>query len=67
VATGRWPLRVLHEAVGEGGFGYDPIVRPREAHQGSVATLSAAEKNLNSHRARAMQELIAQLRLRWNW
>lgn len=67
VATGRWPLRVLHAALGEGGFGYDPIVCPREAGTGSVATLSAAEKNQNSHRAQAMQQLIAQLHARWRW
>ncbi|MBP8143759.1 MAG: non-canonical purine NTP pyrophosphatase [Inhella sp.] len=67
VATGRWPLTVLDAAQGGGGFGYDPIVRPRGARAGSVATLTEAEKNAHSHRALAMRQLVAQLRERWLW
>ena len=67
VATGRWPLTVLDAAQGGGGFGYDPIVRPRGASAGSVATLTEAEKNAHSHRALAMRQLVAQLRERWLW
>lgn len=66
IATGRWPLIVLHGAEGKGGFGYDPIVQA-QGFEGSVATLDAAVKNVHSHRARAMQALIAQLQDSWGW
>lgn len=67
VAHGRWPLQVLQAPQGEGGFGYDPIVRAVGQHAGSVATLAADEKNLHSHRAQAMRALLPLLRERWRW
>lgn len=66
IALGRWPLRVRESADGEGGFGYDPIVQA-QGFEGSVASLDAAVKNAHSHRARAMQSLIAQLQDSWAW
>ncbi len=66
IALGRWPLVVRASAEGEGGFGYDPIVQALGSG-GSVASLDAAVKNANSHRARAMQSLIAQLQDNWEW
>lgn len=66
IAMGRWKLRVLEAARGEGGFGYDPIVQA-VGFEGSVASLPAAVKNAHSHRALAMQQLLGQLRADWGW
>ena len=43
---------------GEGGFGYDPLFLP-ERQSRTYAEMSAAEKALTSHRARALQALVA--------
>jgi XTP/dITP diphosphohydrolase len=67
IASGRWPLTVLHGAEGKGGFGYDPIVRAVDAVDGSVASMPAEAKNGVSHRAQAMRQLVAQLHGRWGW
>ncbi len=66
IALGRWPLTVLLAPQGDGGFGYDPIVAPRSESQ-AVATLSHADKNVRSHRARAMADLLTQLKGVWGW
>lgn len=52
-------LRV--EPVGDGGFGYDPLLQPA-GYQVSVAQLSAAEKNQISHRAKAFRKLAGHVR-----
>jgi XTP/dITP diphosphohydrolase len=60
VVEGVWPGRLATEASGEGGFGYDPIFVPDGQPEGAERTVgewSAAEKNADSHRARAFQEL----------
>lgn len=58
---GVWPGRVAREATGVGGFGYDPIFipdgQPAEAERTS-AELTAAEKQSQSHRARAFEAFI---------
>ena len=60
VVEGRWPGRLATAASGEGGFGYDPIFipdgQPQDAER-TVGEWSAAEKNADSHRARAFAEL----------
>lgn len=48
--------KILREAKGEGGFGYDPIFYIEE-HNKSFAELSPDEKNEISHRGRALQTL----------
>jgi XTP/dITP diphosphohydrolase len=62
IAQGRWTARILQAPLGEGGFGYDPLVWIDEL-QASVAQLPAALKNQHSHRALAaaqMQPMMAQ-------
>lgn len=47
---------ILEDERGEGGFGYDSIFKPIEA-SGTLAEMSAEEKNRLSHRARALLAL----------
>jgi XTP/dITP diphosphohydrolase len=64
VATGRWPLELLHAPRGHGGFGYDPVVAV-PTHGCSVAELDAATKNAISHRALAAAQMVALMREAW--
>ena len=59
VAVGEWALTVAPKALGEGGFGYDPVMLM--ADRQTVASLSQAEKNQVSHRALAIKALLYQL------
>jgi XTP/dITP diphosphohydrolase len=61
---GEWPGDVLTEPAGLGGFGYDPIFRP-EGETRSSAELTPAEKDADSHRARAFIALTTELRRRY--
>ena len=65
IAMGRWQGQILPTVAGEGGFGYDPLLFIRAAGR-SVAQLSAAEKNTQSHRALAAAELVQQMREVWH-
>lgn len=61
IAQGLWQGEILDSPLGEDGFGYDPLFWI--ADQGKTAAqLSADEKNRISHRGRAIQALLAQLR-----
>lgn len=51
---------LLHEARGEGGFGYDPLFYIAEKGC-TMAELSAVEKNRISHRAIALGKLYTEL------
>ncbi len=53
---------ILEEEKGAGGFGYDPLFVP-EGHTQSFAELGPRIKNGLSHRARAMEKVVAWLRL----
>lgn len=52
--------RIRQEEEGEGGFGYDPLFVP-EGHEASFASLPSEVKNGMSHRARALEQVIAWL------
>ncbi|WP_314426654.1 RdgB/HAM1 family non-canonical purine NTP pyrophosphatase [uncultured Microbacterium sp.] len=61
VVEGIWPGRLARAASGGGGFGYDPIFIPDGQSAGAertVGDLTAAEKQSQSHRARAFAELV---------
>lgn len=62
LCEGLWHGRILHEARGEHGFGYDPLFWVPET-QCSSAELPAEQKNRLSHRARAMALLKQRLEL----
>ncbi len=59
----RWYGQVVNEAKGSYGFGYDPHFFLPELGC-TAAELEPSEKNLISHRAQALRELIAQLQTR---
>jgi len=60
VARGECPGRIIGEERGEGGFGYDPLFIP-DGRDLTFAEMAQEEKNLISHRARALAELKRQL------
>lgn len=62
ICEGLWHGRILEQAEGEHGFGYDPLFWVPERNCSS-AVLSPAEKNQLSHRARAMALLRERLGL----
>ncbi|MBS1905735.1 MAG: RdgB/HAM1 family non-canonical purine NTP pyrophosphatase [Actinobacteria bacterium] len=57
---GEWPGRLAHAAVGDGGFGYDPVFVPegQTGAERTVGEFAAAEKQAQSHRARAFVALV---------
>lgn len=63
IAQGVWEGRILTEAVGENGFGYDPIFWVPERNCAS-AELSASDKNSLSHRGQALSHLTALIQAR---
>ncbi len=65
IAMGRWQGRILPAPLGEGGFGYDPLMFI-PAMDRSVAQMTAEEKNRCSHRAIAAAALVQQMREVWH-
>lgn len=61
VADGAVEGRLVHEPIGEGGFGYDPVFVPDDGDGRTFAQMSADEKQAISHRGRALRALVAQL------
>jgi len=49
---------IRHERSGSEGFGYDPIFQP-DGYDVTFAEMSLEEKNAISHRAKAVEQLIA--------
>ncbi len=64
VALGRWQGEILHEQLGQGGFGYDPLMLI-PAFGKSVAQLGPELKNRHSHRAQAMVQMLGLMREVW--
>lgn len=63
IAQGAWEGRILHHAVGDNGFGYDPVFWVDD-HQCSSAQLAPELKNALSHRGQALRVLSQQLAAR---
>jgi XTP/dITP diphosphohydrolase len=62
IATARWQGVILAAPRGGRGFGYDPVFYLPDLGR-TAAELDPQEKNRQSHRGRAMAELLEQLRL----
>ncbi len=60
-ADGRCFGRILEQPRGVGGFGYDPLFEILEYHQ-TFAELGGTVKASLSHRARALEKFIGQLK-----
>lgn len=56
VAEGVWRGKLLHERLGDGGFGYDPVFLDVVAGK-TGAQMTREEKNGVSHRGRAFRQL----------
>ena len=64
VVAGRMDGRIIREARGAGGFGYD-VVFVADDHPGpTTAELSIEDKDAISHRGRALREIAPQLAAR---
>lgn len=61
VEEGICPGRILHAPRGEGGFGYDPIFYVPE-HRLTFAEMPPELKHEVSHRGRAFEKLLPQLK-----
>ena len=61
IAEGEWHGEIITEHRGAGGFGYDPLFFVPEFGK-TAAELDPAIKNGVSHRAQALQSLLARLR-----
>jgi XTP/dITP diphosphohydrolase len=61
IAQGVWEGRILDQATGDNGFGYDPVFWVPEQNCSS-AELSAPVKNLLSHRGQALRQLTEMMR-----
>jgi XTP/dITP diphosphohydrolase len=57
IAQGRWNGKIVEQAQGDFGFGYDPYFFVPSLGK-TAAQLPPAEKNLVSHRGQAMQRLL---------
>jgi XTP/dITP diphosphohydrolase len=64
IAFGRWEGEILVAPQGEGGFGYDPLMFIPALGR-TVATLTAATRNLHSHRALAAAQMCQMMQVAW--
>ena len=64
IASGRVSGEIALQPVGDNGFGFDPIMFVPEFGK-TFAQLPLSVKNANSHRGKAMRQMIALLRERW--
>jgi XTP/dITP diphosphohydrolase len=61
IAEGSWAGEILAQPRGANGFGYDPHFYLRDLDK-TAAELEQGEKNLISHRGKAMRRLLAKLK-----
>lgn len=62
LAIGKWDGRILPALSGQGGFGYDPLFHvPEEGC--SSAELAPEVKNRLSHRGKALEAMVEQMRV----
>ena len=55
---GRAEGEITDLRIGSQGFGYDPVFRP-EGYDKTFAQLTVEEKNVISHRGKAVRELVS--------
>ena len=62
VVEGICPGTIARSELGDRGFGYDAVFIPDEGDGRSFAQMTDDEKNQISHRARALNALLAALK-----
>jgi XTP/dITP diphosphohydrolase len=62
ICQAAWEGIIMHEQIGDNGFGYDPLFWVPE-HQTSSAQLDPNVKNAMSHRGKALRQLHEKLHL----
>ena len=62
VTTGKCNGEIILKRRGSSGFGYDPIFYMKKMNK-TFAELSEKEKNLVSHRAMAVKDLIKRINI----
>ena len=60
IVEGQWNGRILHERLGSGGHGYDPVFFD-PVHGQSAAEMELSFKNAISHRGKALAQLKRRL------
>jgi XTP/dITP diphosphohydrolase len=60
-STGTLEGSIADAPRGTNGFGYDPVFIPKDSTR-TLAEMTAVEKNAISHRARALHDLMAQVK-----
>ena len=64
ISVGRAMGQITQAPVGEQGFGFDPVMFIPELGK-TFAQLAPEVKNAHSHRGKAAQEMLRQMRERW--
>ncbi len=64
IAVGRAWGQITHAPVGDGGFGFDPVMFLPEFGK-TFAQMTPDEKNQHSHRGKAARTMVALLRECW--
>ncbi len=64
VASGRAAGLITEQPIGDGGFGFDPVLMLPDLCQ-TFAQLSSEHKNQRSHRGQAARQMVALIRERW--
>jgi XTP/dITP diphosphohydrolase len=64
VAVGRAAGLITTERVGQGGFGFDPVLWLPE-HGQTFAQMSTGQKNTHSHRGKSSRQMVALMREHW--
>jgi XTP/dITP diphosphohydrolase len=64
VASGRAAGLITEQPIGDGGFGFDPVLMLPDLGQ-TFAQLSSDHKNQRSHRGQAARQMVALIRERW--
>ena len=64
IAVGRVVVEITSERLGQGGFGFDPVMRLPALDQ-TFAQMPTEVKNAHSHRGAAAQAMLLLIRDRW--
>jgi XTP/dITP diphosphohydrolase len=64
VASGRAAGLITEQPIGDGGFGFDPVLMLPDLGQ-TFAQLSSEHKNQRSHRGQAARQMVSLIRERW--